>query len=210
METPSQTLDAIVKRRLRQWPQTPPGLTPRGPSPAAWLRGRPTDDVMGSHPFLKVPGSEKLRTLPDGLWLNFAGSTVEPFVDIFAIEACGTLQNLLDKRARFAPSTHSLLAVCPIPWLLAPISATDPTPRWRATCVISSEPSLPFVLPVRDIRVMYGLKRDHYIDFARHQVPHAHEFFVPMHALVAQDSDKDPAMQALIARASAASNFLMV
>ena len=210
IETPSQSLDALVKRRLRQWPQTPPGLTPRGFSPATWLRGRPTDDVMGSHPFLKLPGSDKLRTLPDGLWLNFAGNAAEPFVDIFAIEACGSLQNLLDKRARFAPSTHSLLAVCPVPWLLAPISQAEPTPRWRATGVINAEPLMPFVLPVRDIRVMYGLKREHYLDFARHQVPHAHEYFVPMQTLVAHDSDKDPALQALISRASAASNFLQV
>jgi hypothetical protein len=52
--------------------------------------------------------SNRLRTLPDGLWLNFAGTHAEPFVDIFAIEACGTLQNLLDKlrKARFRIHTN--------------------------------------------------------------------------------------------------------
>ncbi len=129
--------------------------------------------------------------------------------DIFAIEACGSLQNLLDKRSRFAPSTHSLLAVCPVPWLLAPVGPEDSTPRWRATGVLRHEPVLPFVLPVRDLRVLYGLKRHHYAGFLRHQLPHAHEFFVPMDALTAENSDKDPALQSLLARASAMANFLM-
>jgi hypothetical protein len=36
-----------------------------------------------------------MRTFPDGLWLWFGGSAADPFVDIFAIEVCGSLQNLL-------------------------------------------------------------------------------------------------------------------
>jgi hypothetical protein len=128
--------------------------------------------------------------------------------DIFAIEACGSLQNLLDKRSRFAPSTHSLLAVCPVPWLLAPITPTEPTPRWRATGVIRQPPSLPLVLPVRDIRVMYALKQRHYDGFAQHQVPHPHEYFLPMDALTACDAPENPAIRALVSRASASASFL--
>jgi len=128
--------------------------------------------------------------------------------DIFAIEACGSLQNLLDKRSRFAPSVHSLLAVCPVPWLLAPVMSGDPTPRWKATGVLKHGPTVPFVLPVRDMHVLYGLKQHHYAGFARHQLPHAHEYFVPMDALTAEDSDKNPAMRALLAQASATANFL--
>lgn len=200
-------LDSLVKDRLRGWPQSPPGLYPRQPEPHAWLRGRPVADLSACHPFLKLPGSDRLRTLPDGLWLNFAGTPVEPFVDIFAVEACGSLQNLLDKRSRFAPSTHSLLAVCPVPWLLAPVDAADPTPRWKATGVMLREPVIAVVLPVRDVRVMYALKRDHYSGFTRHQVPHAHEYFVPMEAITAEGSATDPALLSLIGRATA-QNFL--
>jgi hypothetical protein len=203
------SLDSIVKDRLRKWPQCPPGLTPRGRSQDSWLRGRPADQQgTMAHPFLKLPGSTRLRTLPDGLWLKFGGTPVEPFVDIFAIEACGTLQNLLDKRSRFAPSTQSLLAVCPVPWLLAPVAENDTTPRWMATGLLRRPPVMDFVLPVRDVRVMYGLKRRHYQGFATSQVPHPHEYFVPMDALTAEDSDKDPALQAFMSRACAASNFL--
>ncbi len=200
-------LDSLVKERLRGWPQSPPGLQPRRRAAHAWLRGRPVADLSACHPFLKLPGSDRLRTLPDGLWLNFAGTPAEPFVDIFAVEACGSLQNLLDKRSRFAPSTHSLLAVCPVPWLLAPVDTGDSTPRWKATGVLLREPALPVVLPVRDLRVLYALRRDHYTGFTRHQVPQAHEFFVPMEALTAEGSERDPALRSLIGRATA-QNFL--
>ncbi len=130
--------------------------------------------------------------------------------DIFAIEACGSLQNLLDKRSRFSPSTHSLLAVCPVPWLLAPITPTDPTSRWVATGVLLQEPTAPVILPVRDIRVMYALKSRHYNGFAESQIPHPHEYFVPMDVLTAKDAHQNPAMQDLVSRASATANFLTV
>lgn len=66
----------------------------------------------------------------------------------------------------------------------------------------------PPVLPVRDVRVLYGLKRRHYDGFAQSQVAHAHEFFCPMEALTAEGGHEDPEMRALIARASAAANFM--
>ncbi len=131
----------------------------------------------------------------------------EPFVDILAIEACSTIQNLLDKRSRFAPSTHSLMCVCPTEWLLAPISETDPTPRWKTTGVILHEPFMDVIMPVREMRVLYGLKKDHYKGFARHQLPHAHEFFVPMETLTEEKSGENPALQELIGRASVSANF---
>lgn len=201
-----RSLDALVRARLRQWPQRPPGLA-RGDR-LRWLRGRPAEVPGVCHPFLKLPGSRTLRTLPDGLWLHFGGTMAEPFVDIFAIEACATLSNLLDKRSRFAPSTHALLAVCPMLWLLAPVAATDPTPRWRATGVLREPPQQALVLPVRDMRVLYALKSRHYRSFAAGRVPQAHEYFMPMDALVAEGAAEDPAVCALLGRASAAANFL--
>jgi hypothetical protein len=201
-------LDALVRERLLEWPQYPPGLATPESRDNGWLRGRPCASGS-SHPFLKLPGSNRLRTLPDGLWLNFGGTRGDPFVDIFAIEACTTLSNLLDKRSRFAPSTHSMLALCPVPWLLEPVSAADPVPRWRACGLLLDEPSHPLVLPVRDIRVLYGLKSDHYAGFARTQIPHPHEYFAPMEALTASDGHSNPMMQALCARASVQANFML-
>lgn len=201
-------LDLLVKHRLKEWGQRPPGVKPACRK-EAWLRGRPSDDEGRiGNPFLKIPGSTRLRTLPDGLWLNFGGTYMEPFVDILAVEACSTIQNLLDKRSRFAPSTHSLLCVCPTDWLLAPVARDDSTPRWKTAGVILHEPYLDISMPVREMRVLYGLKSDHYRGFARHQLPHAHEFFVPMEALTQENSSQNPALRALISRASVSSNFL--
>ncbi len=204
-----RSLDSLVRARLREWPQRPPGLEDQGGKADGWLRGRPAAvAACENQPFLKLPGSDRYRTLPDGLWLNFGGTPVEPFVDIFAIEACGSSQNLLDKRSRFAPSTHSMLAVCPIGWLLNAVSERDPTPRWRATGVVLREPTQPLSLPVRDMRVLYALKSRHYEGFARSQVPHPHEYFVPMDALTEERGHENPAMRALVARASATANFM--
>lgn len=202
---PPQTLDLLVRERLKKWPQRPPGMAAQDRD--AWLRGRPSEDLR-CHPFLKLPGSTRWRTLPDGLWLNFGGTPEDAYVDILAIEACGSLQNLLDKRSRFAPSTHSLLAVCPVPWLLSRVTPGDRTPRWKVTGVLRDEPTVPLVVPVRGMHVLYGLKQKHYQGFARHQLPHAHEFFAPMEALTASDGDKNPDLHALLARASATANFL--
>ena len=78
-------LDKLVRDRLREWPQCPPGLRHPRKDPGAWLRGRPAEALGACHPFLKLPGSTRLRTLPDGLWLNFGGTPVDAFVDIFGI-----------------------------------------------------------------------------------------------------------------------------
>lgn len=203
-----QSLDRAVKEHLKQWGQRPPGLSMPRCGRGVWMRGRPADDSTICNPYLKLPGSTRLRTLPDGLWLNFGGTAGDAFVDIFAIEACSTIQNLLDKRSRFAPSTSSLLAVCPVPWLLAPAMPDDPTPRWQAIGVLFRAPVLPAIFPVRNLRVLYGLKPQHYAGFRRHQLPHGHEFFAPLDALTATDSHQDPEMRALLNRASGEANFL--
>ena len=80
-----RTLDALVQARLRQWPQRPPGLDRAESHPGYWMRARPAAITGYYQPFLKLPGSNRLRTLPDGLWLCFGGTAVEIFVDIFGI-----------------------------------------------------------------------------------------------------------------------------
>ncbi|MCR0980604.1 hypothetical protein [Roseomonas populi] len=200
--------DEMVRRSLRQWPQQPPGTLSNAKQPGTWLRARPGDARTANQPFLKLPGTNRLRTLPDGLWLHFSPDPSDPYADILCIEACSSLQNLLDKRSRFAPSTTSLLAVCPVPWLMSPCQPNDPTPRWRLIRSVRAEPVEALVLPVRDVRVLYGLKSRQYDGFARTQMPQAHEYFCPMEALTAERGDENPAMRALLARASAAANFM--
>ena len=175
--------------------------------PGAWIKARPgtVDDI--DYPFLKLPGASRLRTVPDGLWLRFGGTERDPFVDIFVIEVCGSFTNLLDKRSRFAPSMHSMLAVCPLPWLLDPYSSYDETPRWRCTRLMKRRPETPLTLPVRDIRVMYALRPRHYEGFAATHVPHAHEFFAPVSVLLDPEGWQQPSLRAFIARTSPRANF---
>jgi hypothetical protein len=202
-------LDELVRRRLSQWPQRPPGA-PRTPRQAGtWMRARPGDASLLGQPFLKLPGSNTFRTIPDGLWLHFSPDPDDRWADVLCIEACGSVPNLQDKRARFAPSTSSLLVVCPLRWMLEPAGANDPTPRWHLIRLLREEPTEPLVLPVRDVRVLYGLKARHYASVARGQVPHPHEYFCPIEALTAERGFEDPAMAALIGRASASAAFMV-
>ena len=80
-----QEWDNAVRAQLTKWPQRPPGVVASPKQPGTWLRGRPGDAAAGAHPFLKLPGSNRLRTLPDGLWLHFSPSPDDPYVDIIGI-----------------------------------------------------------------------------------------------------------------------------
>jgi hypothetical protein len=193
---------------LSKWPQRPPGAPRSARQAGTWLRARPGAPSEPGQPYLKLPGSNTFRTIPDGLWLHFSPDPDDRWADILCIEACGSVPNLQDKRARFAPSTSSLLAVCPLRWMLEPAEASEPTPRWHMMRLLRTEPTEALVLPVRDIRVLYGLKLRHYESVARAQVPHPHEYFCPIEALTAERGHEDPALTALIGRASAAANFM--
>jgi hypothetical protein len=201
-------VDRLVRTQLKKWPQRPPGLGVTQKQPGTWLKGRPGDPAASSQPFLKVPGSNRLRTLPDGLWLHFSPTAEDPYVDILCIEACSSLPNLLDKRSRFAPSVSSLVAVCPVDWLMTPVQPNDPIPRWRLIRMLAQEPTTPLILPVRDSRVLFGLMRRHYDNFAASQIAQPHELFCPMEALVADGGHESPAMRELIYRSSVTSNFM--
>jgi hypothetical protein len=75
-------MDELVRRRLREWPQRPPGA-PRTPRQSGtWLRARPGDSSLLGQPFLKLPGSSTFRTIPDGLWLHFSPDPDDRWADI--------------------------------------------------------------------------------------------------------------------------------
>jgi hypothetical protein len=199
-------LDFRAREKLRAWPNDPPGLEHEG-GPGVWMKARPGEEDDIYYPKLKLPGADRLRTVPDALWLRFGGHERDPFVDIFVIEVCGSYSNLHDKRSRFAPSMHSLLASCPLSWLLGSNSKDDPTPRWQCTKLLAEEPTQPLILPVRDIRVMYALPHKLYNGFENTQAPHAHEFFMPVNPMLTPESWQEPSIRALIARTSIRANF---
>ena len=69
-------LDGLVRTRLREWPQRPPGTQNSHRQAGTWLKARPGDPNFGAQPFLKLPGSNTFRTIPDGLWLHVSA---DPF-----------------------------------------------------------------------------------------------------------------------------------
>ncbi|WP_426957097.1 hypothetical protein [Muricoccus radiodurans] len=140
--------------------------------------------------------------------MHFSPDPSDPDADILGIEACSSLQNQLNRWSRFAASTSSALAVCPVAWLLAPCQPGDPTPRWKLIGVLKTEPAEPLILPVRDIRVLCGLTPRHDEVFARTQMPQGHEYFCPMNAWIDEQGHENPEMRALLGRASAAANFM--
>ena len=202
------SLDAFFRHAMRAWPQTPPGLENAdfGAS-GAWLKARPCSEADPESPLLKIPGSGRMRTVPDGLWLWFGGDANDPYVDLFAIEICGGLQNLLDKRSRYAPSLHSLLITCPLAWLLSPVPGTETMLRWQATGLLDEAPTRALVLPVRDIRVLYALKPRQFHEFAGGSLAHAHELFAPIDALIGVGAWGAPAMRDFLGRAARRANF---
>lgn len=83
-------------------------------------------------------------------------------------------------------------------------------PRWRLIRMVKVEPRQDLILPVRDARVLFALKPTHFRGFMATQTAHAHEFFCPMDVLTDSNGAKNPALRALLARASAASNYMDV
>ncbi len=74
-----------------------------------------------------------------------------------------------------------------MPRLLAPVIAADPTPRWKRDRVVRYEPVVPFILPARDMRVLYALSNKHDEGFMTYPLPHAHAYFARMDALMARE-----------------------
>ena len=95
--TEPQSLDMQVKERLKRWPQRPPGLHMPRRGRHVWLRGRPGDDAKTCYPFLKLPGSTRLRTLPDGLWLNFGGTIADSGSSLFGVGGIRVRQVVRDQ-----------------------------------------------------------------------------------------------------------------
>ncbi|WP_338663149.1 hypothetical protein VQH23_23795 [Pararoseomonas sp. SCSIO 73927] len=53
--------------------------------PGIWLRARPGAPRTANQPFLELPGTNRQRTLPDGLWLHFSPDASDPYADMLCI-----------------------------------------------------------------------------------------------------------------------------
>jgi len=169
--------DSEAKAILLQWPQRTKTLWSTQTPSEHWMRAQPAAASGAARsPRLSLPGARLFHTQPDGMWLRLDASL--RFADVVCIECCGTIQNLNDKRSRYAPSTHGLVVLVKESWLTESITVQHGSKmsRWRATGSITSAPTTDCVATVRHLRVLYALPNILYSGWVTQGVLGAHEF----------------------------------
>lgn len=186
--------DKQAKQWMRAWPNTTRTLwSPQG-SQVWWLRAQPAGDNIRT-PRLASPGSEALHTQPDGLWMTLGvprddEDSVAAYVDCVVIEACGTPQNMNDKRARYAARTTSLMVDMRKAWLdhEVVLPGHGGAHRRRRDVLGGQLPDAwRVLLPVKHLRVLYALPDQGagsiYDAVKDSMVMEAHEFACPFRML---------------------------
>lgn len=193
--------DREGKDLLRKWP-TRTKLWPPPGGRGFWIRGQPKDQKQPG-PRLSSPGAELFTTQPDGLWVHFKN---ERSCDVVAVEVCNTIPNLNDKRSRYIPASHSLVLSCSAAWLKESITvqSAGKRPRWQACASFDEEPTVDLQIPVRHLRVLYGIPNALYNKWCREHTPTGYEFFAQHSSLATYNS---PPMQRFLRQMSSASQF---
>ncbi len=198
----SKLSDAQAKTILLGWPGRTKSVWPSPGKKGFWIRAQPASTKMPG-PKISSPGAALFKTQPDGLWVYFSGTE---FCDVVVVEVCGTVQNLNDKRSRYIPASHSIVLMCPLPWLEEEVAVQrgGKSPRWKATATITHKPSADLTLPIRHLRVLYALPNDVYSSWCSNHTPSGYEFFCPHSSL---DSYNSPKMQTFLGQMSIWSQF---
>jgi hypothetical protein len=187
---------------LDRWPERTQTIWPPPGGYGFWLRAQPTAGGVAG-PRLSAPGATLFTTQPDGLWMHCSKSVS---CDVVAVEICGTIQNLNDKRSRYIPASHSLVLTCSNGWLLEEIAVRGggKRPRWKALGTLEIEPTMDLVLPVRHLRVLYALPNALYKTWCPHHTPTGYEFFCPHSSLQSRTAQK---MRSFLSQMSVAAQF---
>lgn len=194
--------DSQAKDILRHWPRRTKRLWPTKDGTGYWLRALPTEHSAPCST-IRSPGVEQYTTQPDGLYLYLYKNE---YADAVAIESCGTIQNLNDKRSRYMPATHSIVVVCPLAWLNGQISVQrgGMSSRWKASNSILVQPQADLTFPVRHLRVLYALPNARFEEWTPHHVPTGYEYFCKHSSL---DTYNSAAMQQFLKQMSLYSHF---
>lgn len=174
--------DAEAKAILLEWPTTTTKLWPPPGGVGAWVRAQPKDGKSAG-PRIFAPGSKSFSTQPDGLWAHFNGITS---CDIVAVEVCGSVQNLNDKRSRYMPSTHSLVLRVGRRWVDEVVPGGQGRAQSSRRQLAGTLPELSTVsadVPIRVLRVLYALKNMDYKGWVPEHVPTGYEYFIPHSSL---------------------------
>lgn len=172
-----------------------------------WIRCRPGNAVTDRKPLpiLRSPGAKRFKTQPDGMWAYFRSSE---FVDILAVEVCGSIQNLNDKRSRYVSFGTSLLVEVPARWLHRDIVRQNggQMPRYKACGTFDAAPpaSGNLDIPVRFLRVLFVIPDAVYAEWMANCVPAGHEFFMKHQSLTTATSQDT---QEFLARMSFQAHF---
>ena len=186
---------------LDHWPVYGGAVWPVPGKSGSWARARPAPHG-GASVQLKSPGAQLFKTQPDGLWLFVCSPE---FVDAIVIEVCGKIQNLNDKRSRYMPTSHSMVAQMPKAWFSAVIQKKkEQIPLWQLCAGFTAAPSADITLPVRFLRVLYVLPSDLYDDWVPNHAPTGYEYFCTDTSLKSYKSQK---MQLFLKQMSIASQF---
>jgi hypothetical protein len=194
--------DAEAKDVLLRWPTRTSKLWPPPGGKGYWIQGQPKSGSCPG-PRLSAPGAMLFRTQPDGLWVHFQGCTS---CDVVAVEVCGTVQNLNDKRSRYIPASHSLVLSCAKYWLEEEVSVNKggQYPRWKAAASFGKAPKSDISVPVRHLRVLYALPNKTYHAWGFEHIPTGYEFFCPHSSL---DSFSSQKMQRFLRQMSIEAQF---
>jgi hypothetical protein len=171
-----------------------------------WLRAQPkakAKSQTATGPRLTSPGAALFKTQPDGLWVTLGISkgdlsSAAEFIDCVVVEVCGNMQNVNDKRSRFAARTSSLMVELKESWLAEKVA----TPGYKGPLRSRSELlggglTDDTHLPVRHLRVLYTLPKAVYPDAVRSLLLEGHEYIAP-HSKLGQYHG--PPMQSFLRR----------
>ncbi|MFZ0707324.1 MAG: hypothetical protein WAM71_17120 [Candidatus Korobacteraceae bacterium] len=194
--------DKEAKQTLLKWPARTKQLWTAPGGSGFWIRAQPTDG-KAKYPTLASPGAKLFTTQPDGLWVHFNDYVC---CDLIAIEVCGTVQNLNDKRSRYIPASHSLVLKYSRKWLEETVSVQKggKKARWEAAASLGNSPQSDGEIPIRYLRVLYALPQNEYHEWCAVHTPTGYEFFLSHNSLKSYNS---PKFQEFLRQMSPASKF---
>lgn len=183
--------DRDAKDKLLEWPTIASKLwTVPSAAKAKWIQAQPkAKGSRAKHPTINTPGAKLFATQPDGMWTFTDGGG---FADVICVEVCGTIQNLNDKRSRYAPFGPGLVVTFPVAWWKAEIArpgkAGYTEPRWKAAGAFSACPSADTSATVRHLRVLYAIPDAQYDKWQKNNVPAAYEYVIKHSSLSSHNS----------------------
>ncbi len=168
-------MDRQVKNAILKWAKATE-IFGKTPDKRPWVRCQPVSRPGVTHPRLRPIGSTLFATQPDGLYALF--SSDGSYVDLMAIEACGTFQNLFDKQSRYSAGRSNMLLDVPLRWLDSVCYTSKKW--WQLTRSFEHLPEENLLLPIRYLRAIYILPNDKYELWIANASPVGHEYFIPL------------------------------